>query len=140
MFREVVSTTRPFSFLRIASNAPSVSASRRAADSAAREMDLHWLRGPEIRRTEVATWSVGWSGTSGSAREVIAALPRVVALSPAVIVIRTRPSDTAFESEIILAACRSSLTDDGNSFRELSRLVRCREVLALSVHRGHTWH
>src|SRR5437879_13786627 len=106
MFREVVSTTRPFSFLRIASNAPSVSASRRAADSAAGEMDLHWLRGREIRRAEVATWSVGWSGPSGSAREVIAALPRVVALSPAVIVLRIRPYHTAFDSPVFRPACR----------------------------------
>src|SRR6266480_4408781 len=139
MFREVVSTTRPFSFLRIASNAPSVSASRRAADSAAREMDLHWLRGPEIRRTEVATWSVGWSGTSGSAREVIAALPRVVALSPAVIVIRIRPSDTAFDSAIFLAACRSSSTGHANSIPRISRLCRSRAKCASSRNGAPRW-
>src|SRR2546428_317299 len=134
-FRAVVSTTRPRSFRRSASNAPSASASRKATDSATREIDLIWLSGPDNRRTVAATCSAGRGGISGSARDVIVAMPRVVDRSPAMIVIRKRPSTTPLLSTTFRAPWRRSSTLQGGSMRSTSRPTRSRSKWA-SIRKG----
>src|SRR5256712_6082567 len=134
-FRAVVSTTRPRSLRRSASNAPSASASRQATDSATREIDLTWLSGPDNRRTVAATCSAGCGGISGSARVVIVAMPRVVDRSPAMIVIRKRPSTTPLLSTTFRAPWRRSSTLQGGSMRSTSRPTRSRSKWA-SIRKG----
>src|SRR6266581_1731212 len=138
-FRAVVSTTLPFSFNRIASNAPSASASRRATDSAVRPIDLHWLSDPEIRRADVATWRAGSGGISGRLRVVIVAEPFVVARSPAVIVIRRSPSAIPFSSPSFRAPFRRSGSDQGLTIRRVSRLLASRAKCALSRNGAPRW-
>src|SRR5881296_40062 len=134
-FRAVVSTTRPRSLRRSASNAPSASASRKATDSATREIDLIWLSGPDNRRTVAATCSAGCGGISGRARVVIVAMPRVVERSPAMTVVRMRPSPTPLVSTTFLATWRRSSMLKGGSMRSTSRPTRSRSKWA-SIRKG----
>src|SRR2546426_1602744 len=137
--RAVVSTTRPLSFRRTASKAPSASASRRATASAPRAIDLTWLIGPDMRRTEAATCNAGCDGISGRAREVIVANPRVVARSPAMTVIRARPSTTPLASTTFLAPWRRSSDAHGGSMRTTSRDERSRSKCASSRKGAPRW-
>src|SRR2546425_4480465 len=138
-FRAVVSTTRPRSLRRSASNAPSASASLKATDSATREIDLTWLSGPDNRRTVAATCSAGCGGISGRARVVIVAMPRVVARSPAMTVIRTRPSTTPLVSTTFRAPWRRSSTLQGGSMRSTSRPTPNRSKWASSRKGAPPW-
>src|SRR6266571_3098166 len=137
--RAVVSTTRPLSLRRSASNAPSASASRRATDSAAREIDLTWLSGPDTRRAEDATCSAGCGGISGRARDMTVAMPRVVERSPAMTVIRTRPSTTALVSTTFRDPWRRSSKLHGGSIRSTSRPSRKRSKWASSRKGARPW-
>src|SRR2546426_5244150 len=83
--------------------------------------------GPDMRRTEAATCNAGCDGISGRARDVIVAIPRVVGRSPAMTVIRARPSTTPFASTTFLAPWRRSSDAHGGSMRTTSRDERSEE-------------
>src|SRR6266571_3392683 len=86
--------------------------------------------GPDIRRTDAVTWSAGCDGISGRARDVIVAIPRIVGRSPAMTVIRARPSTTPLASTTFLAPCRRSSKLHGGSMSRTSRAPRSRSKCA----------
>src|SRR3989441_1463127 len=95
--------------------------------------------GPDMRRTEAATCNAGCDGISGRARDVIVAIPRVVDRSPAMTVIRARPSTTPFASTTFLAPWRRSSDAHGGSMRTTSRDERSRAKCASSRKGAPRW-
>src|SRR2546427_7897173 len=95
--------------------------------------------GPDMRRTEAATCNAGCDGISGRARDVIVAIPRVVGRSPAMTVIRARPSTTPFASTTFLAPWRRSSDAHGGSMRTTSRDERSRSKCASSRKGAPRW-
>src|SRR2546428_2257684 len=91
--------------------------------------------GPDMRRTVAATCNAGCDGISGRARDVIVAIPRIVGRSPAMTVIRARPSTTPLASTTFLAAWRRSSDPQGGSMRRTSRADRSRSKCA-SIRNG----
>src|SRR6267143_6161116 len=92
-----------------------------------------------MRRTVVATCNAGCDGISGRARDVIVAIPRVVGRSPAMTVIRARPSTTSFASTTFLAPWRKSSDPHGGSMRRTSRADRSRSRCASSWKGAPRW-
>src|SRR3989454_168329 len=95
--------------------------------------------GPDMRRTEAATCNAGCDGISGRARDVIVAIPRVVGRSPAMTVIRTRPSTTTFASTTFFAPWRRSSDPQGGSIRRTSSADRSRSKCAPSRKGAPRW-
>src|SRR5213594_1320587 len=92
-----------------------------------------------MRRMVVATCKAGCDGITGRVREVIVAIPRVVGRSPAVTVIRARPSTTPFASTTFLAPWRRSSDPHGGSMRRTSRADRNRSKCAPSRKGAPPW-
>src|SRR3989442_7558855 len=92
-----------------------------------------------MRRTEAATCNAGCDGISGRARDVIVAIPLVVGRSPAMTVIRARPSTTPFASTTFLAPWRRSSDPQGGSIRRTSRADRSRSKCAPSRKGAPRW-
>src|SRR3989454_4206004 len=92
-----------------------------------------------MRRMVVATCNAGCVGISGRARDVIVAIPRVVGRSPAMTVIRARPSTTPFASTTFLAPWRRSSDAHGGSMRTTSRDERSRSKCASSRKGAPRW-
>src|SRR3989442_15874302 len=92
-----------------------------------------------MRRMVVATCKAGCDGISRRAREVIVAIPRVVGRSPAMTVIRARPSATPFASTTFLAPWRRSSDPHGGSMRSKSSAERSRSKCAASRKGAPRW-